>query len=87
MSATQQVIDRSMDTVTDRPVKIVGIGGSLRPESYTYRALDYAAAPHIIVMGNEQQGLTETLAQACTSLVRIAMSGRADSMNLAVATA
>ncbi|MEM8716790.1 MAG: NAD(P)H-dependent oxidoreductase [Cyanobacteria bacterium P01_A01_bin.3] len=44
MSATQQVIDRSMDTVTDRPVKIVGIGGSLRPESYTYRALDYAAA-------------------------------------------
>lgn len=55
--------------------------------SVDHRTLNYAAAPHIIVMGNEQQGLTETLAQACTSLVRIAMSGRADSMNLAVATA
>ncbi|WP_017326349.1 NADPH-dependent FMN reductase [Synechococcus sp. PCC 7336] len=26
-----------------RPVKIVGIGGSLRPQSYTYRALHYVA--------------------------------------------
>ena len=43
MTATQQVIERSMETVTERPIKIVGIGGSLRPESYTYKALDYAA--------------------------------------------
>ncbi|MEM9568543.1 MAG: NAD(P)H-dependent oxidoreductase [Cyanobacteria bacterium P01_E01_bin.34] len=43
MTATQHVVKKSMDTVTDRPVKIVGIGGSLRPESYTYQALDYVA--------------------------------------------
>ncbi|MEL6734485.1 MAG: RNA methyltransferase [Pseudomonadota bacterium] len=54
--------------------------------SVDHRTLDYAAAPQLIVMGNEQQGLTDTLAQTCSSLVRIAMSGSADSLNLAVAT-
>ena len=37
-------------------------------------------------MGNEQQGLTDTLAAACDQLVRIPMRGRADSLNLAVST-
>jgi TrmH family RNA methyltransferase len=37
-------------------------------------------------MGNEQQGLTEPLAQACDRLLRIPQAGRADSLNLAVAT-
>jgi TrmH family RNA methyltransferase len=37
-------------------------------------------------MGNEQQGLTDPLAEACTALVRIPQAGRADSLNLAVAT-
>jgi len=54
--------------------------------SVDHRSLDYAAAPQLIVMGNEQQGLTPTLTAACSSLVRIAMSGSADSLNLAVAT-
>jgi TrmH family RNA methyltransferase len=38
-------------------------------------------------MGNEQQGLTPTLAQCCEALLRVPMSGEADSLNLAVATA
>ena len=37
-------------------------------------------------MGNEQQGLPENLAAACDRLVRIPQAGRADSLNLAVAT-
>ena len=37
-------------------------------------------------MGNEQAGLTDALADACDRLVRIPQAGRADSLNLAVAT-
>ncbi len=51
-----------------------------------HRSLDYAAAPHILLMGNEQQGLTDELAQACSNLVAISMAGQADSLNLAIAT-
>jgi TrmH family RNA methyltransferase len=40
----------------------------------------------LIVMGNEQAGLTPDLAAACDTLVKIPMRGRADSLNLAVAT-
>jgi TrmH family RNA methyltransferase len=51
-----------------------------------YRAADYRP-PVLLLMGNEQSGLTESLAQACDQLVRIPMVGEADSLNLAVATA
>ncbi len=37
-------------------------------------------------MGNEQAGLPENLAEACDVNVKIPMRGRADSLNLAVAT-
>lgn len=42
--------------------------------------------PALILMGNEQAGLTDGLAAACDVNVRIPMRGRADSLNLAVAT-
>ena len=42
--------------------------------------------PALIVMGNEQAGLTDELAAACDVNVKIPMRGRADSLNLAVAT-
>lgn len=51
-----------------------------------YRRLDYGAGPVLLLMGNEQQGLPDDLAAACDRLVRIAQTGRADSLNLAVAT-
>ncbi|MEL6968124.1 MAG: RNA methyltransferase [Pseudomonadota bacterium] len=54
--------------------------------SVDHRSVDYAAAPHILLMGNEQHGLTPKLAKACDGLIRIAMAGQADSLNLAVAT-
>lgn len=51
-----------------------------------YRAAEYRE-PVLLVMGNEQSGLSEALANACDQLVRIPIAGEADSLNLAVATA
>lgn len=50
-----------------------------------YRDAAYAR-PSLILMGNEQAGLTDALAAACDVNVKIPMRGRADSLNLAVAT-
>jgi TrmH family RNA methyltransferase len=50
-----------------------------------YRAVEYAM-PSVLLMGNEQQGLPDDLSKSCDRLVKIPMAGRADSLNLAVAT-
>jgi TrmH family RNA methyltransferase len=51
--------------------------------------VDHLSAPYrdptMIVLGNEQQGLTPDLAAACDLNVKIPMRGRADSLNLSVA--
>jgi RNA methyltransferase, TrmH family len=52
-----------------------------------YRSIDYRGKPTLLLMGNEQAGLTEALTSACDRLIRIPQEGRADSLNLAVATA
>ena len=44
------------------------------------------AKPTLILMGNEQQGLTPEMAALCDVNVKIPMRGRADSLNLSVAT-
>ncbi|HEY5290084.1 MAG TPA: RNA methyltransferase, partial [Caulobacteraceae bacterium] len=49
-----------------------------------FRAASYAG-PSLILLGNEQAGLTQALAAACDVTVKIPMRGRADSLNLAVA--
>ena len=54
--------------------------------SVDYRLVDYHSKPVLLVMGNEQQGLTQELAADCDQLVRIPMAGRADSLNLAIST-
>jgi len=51
-----------------------------------YRKADYRT-PVLLVMGGEQAGLTTEAAQAARTLVKIPMAGKADSLNLAVATA
>lgn len=61
------------------------IVGTALPASRDYRKVDYAG-PLILLMGNEQAGLTPALMKACTQLVRMPMMGRSDSLNLAVAT-
>ncbi len=54
--------------------------------STDYRRIDYGKGPVVLLMGNEQQGLPENLAAACDRLARIPQAGKADSLNLAVAT-
>ena len=51
-----------------------------------YRAADYRT-PVLLIMGGEQAGLTPETAALCRTLVKIPMAGKADSLNLAVATA
>jgi RNA methyltransferase, TrmH family len=41
----------------------------------------------VLLMGNEQSGMPDSWAGACDALVRLPMAGRADSLNLAIATA
>ena len=52
-----------------------------------YRTIDYGRKPVVLLMGNEQSGLPENLAAQADALARIPQSGRADSLNLAIATA
>ncbi len=52
-----------------------------------YRTVDYRKKPTVLLMGNEQSGLPESLAGAADRTVRIPQQGRADSLNLAIATA
>ncbi len=54
--------------------------------SVDYRTVDYSGKPVLLVMGNEQSGLTDPLAKGCDKLIRIPQEGKADSLNLAVAT-
>jgi TrmH family RNA methyltransferase len=59
--------------------------GTLLSADTDYRAADYQR-PVLILMGNEQQGLPPEMARLCDVNVKIPMRGRADSLNLAVAT-
>ena len=43
--------------------------------------------PLVLMMGSERHGLPEEMISACHHLARIPMTGRSDSLNLAVATA
>ena len=62
------------------------IVGSHLKGSVDYRTIEYSGQPVVLLMGNEQQGLPDTLASACGKLARIPQAGRADSLNLAIAT-
>jgi TrmH family RNA methyltransferase len=59
--------------------------GTRLQASVDHRDADYRR-PTLLLMGNEQAGLTPELAAACDVNVKIPMRGRADSLNLAVAT-
>jgi RNA methyltransferase, TrmH family len=51
-----------------------------------YQEVEYRE-PVFLLVGNEAQGLPETYEAACDLLVKIPMLGKADSLNVAVATA
>jgi TrmH family RNA methyltransferase len=62
------------------------VAGTHLEGAVDYRSVDYSGRPLLLLMGNEQQGLPDNLAAACDRLLRIPQAGRADSLNLAVAT-
>jgi len=53
-------------------------------EAVDYRQADYSKA--IVVMGNEQKGLSAELKKHCTTRVKIPMPGGTESLNLSIAT-
>ena len=59
--------------------------GTALPASVDYRDADWGE-PLLLLMGNEQAGLTPALMAAADQLIRMPMRGRSDSLNLAVAT-
>ncbi|MEO5326133.1 RNA methyltransferase [Mesorhizobium sp. CC13] len=63
------------------------VAGTHLQGAVDYRSVDFGTRPVLLMMGNEQQGLPDNLAGACDKLLRIPQAGRADSLNLAVATA
>lgn len=62
------------------------VAGTHLKGAVDYRSVDFSKGPVLLVMGNEQQGLPDELAASCDKLLRIPQAGRADSLNLAVAT-
>lgn len=61
------------------------VGASLNT-THDYQAVRYTA-PTFVFMGNEQSGLPPDYEAQCDALVKLPMRGRADSLNVAVATA
>ncbi|WP_333585964.1 TrmH family RNA methyltransferase [Phenylobacterium sp.] len=59
--------------------------GTLLTAQTDHRSAAYVA-PTLVLMGNEQQGLPPAMAALCDVNVKIPMRGRADSLNLSVAT-
>ncbi|RAK51102.1 TrmH family RNA methyltransferase [Phenylobacterium deserti] len=59
--------------------------GTLLSADKDHRTAEYRK-PALVLMGNEQSGLTPDMAALCDVNVKIPMRGRADSLNLSVAT-
>lgn len=75
--------DVFLDWCTQQDASLIGthLGGAV-----DYRSIDYTSRATILLMGNEQAGLPDALAERCDRLALIPQAGRADSLNLAVAT-
>lgn len=89
----------SMGTVFWQPLVQAGFGefalwakkqgyrliGSSAHAASDYRIVNVTGKPCILVLGSEQKGLTQEQTTACDVVVSLPMSGRASSLNLAVA--
>ncbi len=62
------------------------LAGASLNTSDDYQAIRYPE-PTFLLMGNEQSGLPEDYECACDALVKLPMLGKADSLNVAIATA
>ncbi len=61
------------------------VATALNDRTVDFREVAYKS-PILLVMGNEQAGITEKIQSAVHHTVKLPMNGRADSLNLAVAT-
>lgn len=68
---------------TENQISLVGTSDRAEAD---YQSIKYPH-PLAVLMGSERHGLSDHMIDACDTLVRIPMRGRADSLNLAVATA
>jgi TrmH family RNA methyltransferase len=75
--------EQFLDLTVTWPGSIVAT--ALNDRTVDFREAEYKK-PMILVMGNEQAGITETLQNAVHQTVKLPMNGRADSLNLAIAT-
>ena len=84
---TQAVVQTTgpafLDWLRQGPGQLVG--ASLNTDR-DYQAVRYEA-PTFLFMGNEQSGLPPDYEAACDTLVKIPMTGKADSLNVAVSCA
>jgi TrmH family RNA methyltransferase len=71
--------------LADRKRWTGSVVGTLLTATHNHRTAPYMR-PTLIVMGTEQSGLTPEVAAICDTNVKIPMKGRADSLNLSVAT-
>jgi len=71
--------------LADRKRWTGSVVGTLLTATHNHRTAPYMR-PTLIVMGTEQSGLTPEIAAICDTNVKIPMKGRADSLNLSVAT-
>lgn len=76
----------SADFLTWRTSRALHLVGSSAHGGVDYRAPAYPK-PCVLVLGNEQKGLSTSLRAACDSVVNIPMKGHASSLNLSAAAA
>lgn len=95
-----ETVRATMGSVFAMPVARAGVDDFIRWQKFAgvkvvathlagavdYRTIDYKSKPVVLLMGNEQAGLPEELAREAGALARIPQAGRADSLNLAIAT-
>ncbi|SON58197.1 23S rRNA (uridine(2479)-2'-O)-methyltransferase [Hartmannibacter diazotrophicus] len=75
-------VDEFLAFAAASPARLIG---THLKATHDYRTLA-SSEPTILLMGNEQAGLPDRLAEACDIRAKIPMAGRADSLNLAIAT-
>lgn len=75
-------VDELRDLKVEKNLVCVGTSDSAKED---YQAIVYPK-DMILLMGSERQGLQQGLIDLCDQMVSIPMSGKSDSLNLAVAT-
>ncbi|MCY3555594.1 MAG: RNA methyltransferase [Gemmatimonadetes bacterium] len=82
---SQQIVRSSLESLIQwkRQINIPMIGTSDAAPA-DFRSATYAP-PLLLCLGGEQHGLSNEALEACDTVVRIPMAGRADSLNLSVA--